>query len=154
MKVRLTQYLRGLAAHRRAHPLTWSAMHFTRLIAGDANGQALSETELLQNCIFCSTPDTRPPLTLSVTPCGAANGHKSARAAGVAVSRSAQSPEEEALMVPAVDEFLRFESSNQWQLPRAYAHRVAAWRCLKAPPYLMHCAANRDPEVFAQPHAS
>lgn len=152
-----TQYLRGLVAHRRAHPLDPQRDVLTRLIAGDANGQALSETELLQNCIFllnaghetttnlignalvalCEWPQVRAGLLASLQAC------------------SAQSPEEEALMVPAVDEFLRFESSNQLGNRRARTATELGGVALPEGARLTLCigAANRDPEVFAQPHA-
>ncbi len=152
-----TQYLRGLVAHRRAHPLDPQRDVLTRLIAGDANGQALSETELLQNCIFllnaghetttnlignalvalCEWPQVRAGLLASLQAC------------------SAQSPEEEALMVPAVDEFLRFESSNQLGNRRARTATELGGVALPQGARLTLCigAANRDPEVFAQPHA-
>jgi len=152
-----TQYLRGLVAHRRAHPLDPQRDVLTRLIAGDANGQALSETELLQNCIFllnaghetttnlignalvalCEWPQVREGLLASLQAC------------------SAESPEEEALMVPAVDEFLRFESSNQLGNRRARMATELGGVALPQGARLTLCigAANRDPEVFAQPHA-
>src|SRR4029077_1986752 len=45
-------YLRILAADRRRHPRNPEHDVLTRLIAGEASGERLSEPELLQNCIF------------------------------------------------------------------------------------------------------
>jgi len=47
-----TAYLKGLIAHRRAHPMNPDEDVLTRLIQGEANGERLTEAELLQNCIF------------------------------------------------------------------------------------------------------
>src|SRR6185295_13058751 len=46
------QYLRGLVARRRAHPGDPSRDVVTRLIEGEADGDRLSESELLHNIIF------------------------------------------------------------------------------------------------------
>ena len=45
-------YLRRLVADRRARPGDPDADVLTRLILGESDGQRLTETELLQNCIF------------------------------------------------------------------------------------------------------
>ena len=44
--------LRGLVADRRARPGDPAPDVLTRLIQGEAAGEQLSETELVQNCIF------------------------------------------------------------------------------------------------------
>ncbi len=151
-----TQYLRGLVAHRRAHPLDPQRDVLTRLIAGDANGQALSETELLQNCIFLLNAGHETTTNLIGNALVALCEWPQARAGLLASLQAcaAQSPEEEALMVPAVDEFLRFESSNQLGNRRARTPTVMGGVALPEGARLTLCigAANRDPEVFAQPH--
>ncbi|MCX7814589.1 MAG: cytochrome P450, partial [Tepidimonas ignava] len=48
----MLEYLRALVADRRRHPLDPQRDVLTRLIQGEADGQRLSETELLHNCIF------------------------------------------------------------------------------------------------------
>ncbi|HEX6019238.1 MAG TPA: cytochrome P450, partial [Burkholderiaceae bacterium] len=45
-------YLRGLVAHRRTHPGDPEADVLTRLIHGERDGEQLTESELLHNCIF------------------------------------------------------------------------------------------------------
>ena len=45
-------YLRQLVAQRRQHPGDPEHDVLTRLIKGEENGDALSEVELLQNCVF------------------------------------------------------------------------------------------------------
>ena len=151
-----TQYLRGLVAHRRAHPLDPQRDVLTRLIAGDANGQALSETELLQNCIFLLNAGHETTTNLIGNALVALCEWPQARAGLLASLQAcaAQSPEEEVLMVPAVDEFLRFESSNQLGNRRARTRTVMGGVALPEGARLTLCigAANRDPEVFAQPH--
>src|SRR4029453_9192896 len=46
-----TSYLKALVADRRRHPGDPEHDVLTRLIAGEAAGEQLSETELLQNCV-------------------------------------------------------------------------------------------------------
>jgi cytochrome P450 len=47
-----TDYLRGLVAERRRRPGDPEHDVLTRLIQGEEQGERLSETELLQNCVF------------------------------------------------------------------------------------------------------
>ncbi len=47
-----TDYLKTLVAHRRQHPGDAENDVLTQLISEEQIGQSLSETELLQNCIF------------------------------------------------------------------------------------------------------
>ena len=45
-------YLKGLVDHRRTHPGDPNTDVLTRLIEGEADGERLTETELLHQCIF------------------------------------------------------------------------------------------------------
>jgi len=110
-----THYLRGLVAHRRAHPLDPQRDVLTRLIASDANGQALSETELLQNCIFLLNAGHETTTNLIGNALVALCEWPQARAWLLQALQGCepQSAEEDTIMTTAVEEFLRFESSNQ-----------------------------------------
>lgn len=59
----MLEYLRTLVANRCRHPLDPQRDVLTRLIEGERDGERLTETELLHNCIFCSTRGTRRPPT-------------------------------------------------------------------------------------------
>ena len=97
-------YLRGLVEDRRRHPGDAEKDLLTRLIAGEHDGRRLTETELLQNCIFILNA-----------------GHETTtNLIGNALELFVRFPGERRrliehpdLMKSAVEEVLRFESSNQ-----------------------------------------
>ena len=139
-----TAYLENLVAERRAHPGDPSVDVLTRLIQGETNGETLSESELLQNCIFILNA-----------------GHETTtNMIGNALVLLSEWPQERARLIadpslvrPAVEEVLRFESSNQ------LGNRTAAEDCIiggtevAAGSRITLCigAANRDPAAFADP---
>ncbi len=136
-------YLKDLVARRRARPGNPETDVLTRLIEG-VGGEHLSETELLQNCIFILNA-----------------GHETTtNLIGNALHLLAEWPDERARLIEdpsmihtAVDEFLRFQSPNQ------LGNRMATSECdfdgetIAAGTRVHLCigAANRDPRQFADP---
>jgi cytochrome P450 len=147
-------YLRQLVAHRRQHPGDPEHDVLTRLIQGEIHGDALLEVELLQNCVFLLNA-----------------GHETTtNLIGNALISLQEWPDQLALLKAdllqagneaasrhildlAVDEFLRFESSNQLGNRRALQATEVNGFKLPAGALLTLCigAANRDPQVFDQP---
>jgi cytochrome P450 len=137
-------YLRGLVADRRRHPGDPDHDVLTRLIAGGSNGERLSETELLQNCIFILNA-----------------GHETTtNLIGNGLDLMLRFPDERrrliadpALVRSAIEEFLRFESSNQLGNRRAVADAEIDGVAMPAGTLITLCigAANRDAEQFAEP---
>ena len=146
--VEFIDYLRILVAARRRRPGDPAHDVLTRLIQGEAGGEAggepLSETELLQNCIFILNA-----------------GHETTtNLIGNALYALLEWPAEAArlrsepgLMRTAVEEFLRFESPVQLGNRRALAAAEVGGIALPegALVTLALGAANRDPAVFADP---
>jgi hypothetical protein len=139
-----TAYLRGLVADRRAHPGDPARDVLTRLIRGEADGSQLSEHELLQNCVFILNA-----------------GHETTtNLIGNALVLLCEWPgerarllREPALIASAVEEFLRFESSNQLGNRRTTRACEIGGVALAAGTSITLCigAANRDPAQFPQP---
>jgi cytochrome P450 len=137
-------YLRGLVADRRAHPGDPAHDVLTRLIQGEAGGERLNEAELLHNCIFILNA-----------------GHETTtNLIGNALFTLLQWPGEKqrlladpALIRPAVEEFLRFESSNQLGNRRAVQDTEIGGVHIPAGGLITLCigAANRDPAQFPNP---
>ena len=139
-----TAYLEHLVADRRAHPGNPARDVLTRLIGSEADGERLSEAELLHNCIFILNAGHETTTNLI------GNGlHLLLQWPGER-DRLLADP---GLIRTAVEEFLRFESSNQFGNRRA-AEAVALGDVqIAAGDGLTLCigAANRDPEQFPDP---
>jgi cytochrome P450 len=137
-------YLRGLIADRRARPGDAATDVLTRLIHTEDNGDRLTESELLQNCIFILNA-----------------GHETTtNLIGNALHALTLWPEQRTLLVAqpaliksAVEEFLRFESSNQLGNRISSAPSVIGGVSLSAGTRITLAigAANRDPAQFDQP---
>ena len=137
--------LRALVTERRAHPGDPAHDVLTRLIQGEAERGPLSEPELLHNCIFILNA-----------------GHETTtNLIGNALVALLQWPdqrrrlfEQPGLIADAVEEFLRFESSNQLGNRLSTADAVLGGMVLPAGTRITLCigAANRDPAVLADPH--
>lgn len=137
-------YLRGLVADRRAHPADADTDVLTRLIRGEPDQPPLTENELLHQCVFLLNA-----------------GHETTtNLIGNALHALTQWPDQKARLVAdpslitcAVEEFLRFESSNQ--LGNRITMREVAVGGVMLPPSarITMCigAANRDPAQFADP---
>ena len=138
------RYLETLVARRRAAPGDPERDVLTRLIQGETGGEKLSETELLQNCIFLLNA-----------------GHETTtNLIGNALVLLDQWPrererllEQPGMIRTAVEECLRFESSNQLGNRRALAPAMVGGVALPAGALVTLCigAANRDPAQFAEP---
>lgn len=137
-------YLKILTDDRRRNPGDPNKDVLTRLINGEHDGRKLTETELLQNCIFILNA-----------------GHETTtNLIGNALYTLLQWPEEKArlmadpsLMRSAVEEVLRFESSNQLGNRRVVANTVLGGVPMKEGDLITIAiaAANRDPKYFPDP---
>jgi len=151
-------YLRGLIAQRRQHPGNPEQDVLTRLIqgeTGDPEGR-LSEQELLHNCIFILNAGHETTTNLIGNALLCLQEHPPARAALAAdvLGLAHDAAGLETCLTNAVDEFLRFESSNQLGNRRALRDCTVGGVALPAGALVTLCiaAANRDPAQFAQPH--
>jgi cytochrome P450 len=137
-------YLRVLVDERLRHPGDPKEDMLTRLIEGEADGDRLTEKELLQNCIFLLNA-----------------GHETTtNLIGNALVTLQNWPAEKARLVAdlglvrgAIEEVLRFESSNQLGNRITTCATSIAGVPLPAGTRVSVCigAANRDPEQFPDP---
>jgi hypothetical protein len=147
-------YLRTLVAERRKAPGDPERDVLTRLIQGESGGDRLSEVELLHNCIFLLNAGHETTTNLIgnglilLQECPAAREQLLADL-HAAVDEAGR----EQVLTLAVDECLRFESSNQLGNRRAVAPAVIGGVEVPAGTLVTLCigAANRDPAVFADP---
>jgi cytochrome P450 len=151
-----TRYLKGLVADRRRRPGDPEHDVLTRLIRGEAGGEQLSEAELLQNCVFILNAGHETTTNLIGNALVALQEWPREKSALLAMMRDASLGEnrrDEALSV-AVDEFLRFESSNQLGNRRAVRPGEIGGVALEAGALVTLCigAANRDPAQFDDPN--
>lgn len=136
-------YLGELAAKRRASPGDPATDVLTRLINGN-DGELLSDTELLQNCIFILNAGHETTTNLIGNALHELTRWREER------RRLAENPD---LIDTAVDEFLRFQSPNQ------LGNRMTLEACefygeTIEPGTRIHLAigaANRDPRQFPDP---
>lgn len=133
-------YLKDLADERRRNPGDPSVDVLTRLIEG-VGGEKLTETELLQNCIFILNAGHETTTNLIGNALASLHQWPDQR------QRLLAEPE---LINTAVDEFLRFESPNQ------LGNRMTTAACdfhgetIERGTRIHLCigAANRDPRQF------
>ena len=137
-------YLRYLVADRRARPGDAEHDVLTRLIQGEANGERLSEVELLQNCIFILNAGHETTTNLI------GNGLELLLRFPNERQRLIADP---AIIKTAIEEFLRYESSNQLGNRRAVDDAEIAGVAIPQGTLITLCigAANRDPDVFTEP---
>lgn len=151
----MTAYLRSLVAERRQRPGDPERDVLTRLIQGEANGEQLSEVELLQNCIFLLNAGHETTTNLIGNGLISLQEFPEARAGLLRDlhATAGDAAAEEAVLSRAVDEFLRFESSNQLGNRRATQDTQVGGVALPAGTLVTLCigAANRDPAQFADP---
>jgi cytochrome P450 len=137
-------YLEGLVARRRAKPGDPQHDVLTRLIQGEANGERLTEKELLHNCIFLLNAGHETTTNLIGNGLVALSNHAGEK------TRLIETP---ALIKTAVEEMLRFESSNQ--LGNRMTVEPFELGGIAMPPgtlvTLCIGAANRDPAQFVDP---
>ncbi|HJS86376.1 MAG TPA: cytochrome P450 [Acetobacteraceae bacterium] len=137
-------YLRDLVARRRARPGNPERDVLTRLIQGEANGERLTEKELLHNCVFLLNAGHETTTNLIGNGLVALLEHPEEKRRLIA---------EPGLVRTAVEEILRYESSNQ------FGNRITTQTVeiggVRMPPdtgiTLCIGAANRDPAQFDDP---
>jgi len=137
-------YLADLVDRRRKAPGDPAVDVLTRLLQPDANGERLTEDELLHNCIFLLNAGHETTTNLI------GNGLHALLEWPEEKQRLLQNPE---LTRLAVEEFLRFESSNQLG-NRAAGMDIeigGVWISAGRPIHLCIGAANRDPGMFSDP---
>jgi cytochrome P450 len=148
-------YLGTLVNERRRHPGDPDHDVLTRLIQGEVGGEQLSEVELLQNCIFILNAGHETTTNLIGNALVCLQEHPQSlltlyqRLQATQHNASAQ----EAVLSLAVDEFLRYESSNQLGNRRAVKACEVGGVALPAGALVTLCigAANRDPTQFDNP---
>jgi cytochrome P450 len=137
-------YLEVLVARRRARPGNPDRDVLTRLIQGEDNGERLTEKELLHNCIFLLNAGHETTTNLIGNGLVTLSNHAGEKRRLI---------EDPSLIKTAVEEMLRFESSNQ------LGNRMTVEPCelggiaMPAGTGVTLCigAANRDPAQFADP---
>ncbi|MBB1093712.1 cytochrome P450 [Rhodopseudomonas palustris] len=137
-------YLETLIARRRANPGDPERDVLTKLIQGDGGGEQLSARELLHNCIFLLNAGHETTTNLI------GNGLVALAAHPAEKQRLIAQP---GLVRTAVEEILRYESSNQLGNRITTADVEIGGVAMPANTSLTLCigAANRDPEHFPDP---
>jgi cytochrome P450 len=137
-------YLEVLVERRRAKPGNPQHDVLTRLIEGEDNGERLTAKELLHNCIFLLNAGHETTTNLIGNGLVALSGNPAQK------SRLIQHPD---LIKTAVEEILRFESSNQLGNRMTTEPVELGGTALPAGTPVTLCigAANRDPQQFADP---
>ena len=137
-------YLETLVARRRTDPGDPERDVLTRLIQGEADGERLTHAELLHNCVFLLNAGHETTTNLI------GNALHSLTQWPQAKSRLIAQPE---LIKTAVEEFLRFESSNQLGNRSTNRATEIAGVAMPAGTRITLCigAANRDPAQFPDP---
>jgi cytochrome P450 len=134
-----SDYLRSLVADRRQHPLDDEDL-LTRLL----REKQLTQAELLQNCVFLLNAGHETTTNLI------GNGLHLLLTHRDSLQRLREAPQ---LIGTAVEECLRFESSNQLGNRLVVERVTLRGVALEPGAYLTLCigAANRDPEEFPDP---
>ena len=137
-------YLQILVERRRAKPGNPERDVLTRLIQGEDNGERLSSKELLHNCIFLLNAGHETTTNLI------GNGLVALSAYPLQKKRLVEHPE---LIRTAVEEILRFESSNQLGNRMTTEQVELGGVRMAAGTLVTLCigAANRDPAQFTDP---
>jgi cytochrome P450 len=137
-------YLEILVARRRAKPGNPERDVLTRLIQGEDDGERLSQKELLHNCIFLLNAGHETTTNLI------GNGLVTLSAIPSEKKRLIENPE---LVKSAVEEILRFESSNQFgnRMTTEQVELGGVTLDRGTSLTLGIGAANRDPLQFADP---
>ena len=137
-------YLEILVERRRAKPGNPDRDVLTRLIQGEDNGERLTAKELLHNCIFLLNAGHETTTNLI------GNGLVALSQNPAQKKRLIEHPE---LIKTAVEEILRYESSNQLGNRMTTEHVELGGVTLAAGTPVTLCigAANRDPAQFPDP---
>lgn len=137
-------YLETLVARRRQQPGNPDRDVLTRLIQGEDNGERLTEKELLHNCIFLLNAGHETTTNLI------GNGLVALHRNPDQKQRLIVNPD---LIKTAVEEILRYESSNQLGNRMTTERIELGGVMLEASTSVTLCigAANRDPAQFPDP---
>ena len=137
------EFTRVLVAQRRRH-LRGADDLLSRLIRDETGGEELTEHELLHNCIFLLNAGHETTTNLIGNGLHLLLGCEGERA------RLLAKPE---LLGSAIEECLRYESSNQLGNRLVVAPVAIGGHAFEAGTYLTLCigAANRDPAAFVDP---
>lgn len=137
-------YLETLVARRRQKPGNPERDVLTRLIQGEDNGERLTEKELLHNCIFLLNAGHETTTNLI------GNGLVALHRTPDQKQRLIDNP---GLIKTAVEEILRYESSNQLGNRMTTEPVELGGVMLEAGTSVTLCigAANRDPAQFPDP---
>lgn len=137
-------YLETLVARRRRKPGNPERDVLTRLIQGEDNGERLTEKELLHNCIFLLNAGHETTTNLI------GNGLVALHRNPDQKQRLIDNPD---LIRTAVEEILRYESSNQLGNRMTTEPVELGGVMLEAGTSVTLCigAANRDPAQFPEP---
>jgi cytochrome P450 len=139
-----SDYLEGLISRRRRMPGDPTHDVLTRLIQGEEGGERLTPAELLHNCIFLLNAGHETTTNLIGNGLVALHDHPDQK------QRLLAEPE---LIRPAIEEVLRYESSNQ--LGNRITTEAVEIGGVAMPPrtQVTVCigAANRDPAQFVEP---
>ncbi len=151
-----TNYLKRLVADRGRHPGNPEHDVLTRLIGDESGNEKLSESELLQNCVFILNAGHETTTNLIGNALVALTDHPQAKAE-LLLKQKLLAPDLcglEAYLNPVIDEFLRFEPSNQLSNRRVMKDTQIGGVPIAAGSLLTLCigAANRDPARFDQPN--
>jgi cytochrome P450 len=136
-------YLETLVARRRVKPGDGERDVLTRLIQGETSGERLTEKELLHNCIFLLNAGHETTTNLIGNGLVTLANHDSERAKLI---------ENPALIKTAIEEMLRYESSNQLG-NRMTTERIELGGIELAPGTAVTLcigAANRDEKQFSR----
>jgi cytochrome P450 len=137
-------YLKALVAGRRKQPKDPESDVLTRLIQGEIDGERLTETELLHNCIFLLNAGHETTANLI------GNGVHALLVHRAEFERLRANPE---MIASAVEELLRFESPLQLNNRVTTAKTEIGGRAFPAGTFITLGvgAANRDPAQFPDP---
>jgi len=137
-------YLETLVERRRAKPGNPERDVLTRLIQGEDNGERLTPRELLHNCIFLLNAGHETTTNLI------GNGLVALSENPGEKNRLLENPE---MIKTAIEEVLRFESSNQLGNRMTTEPVELGGIAVPAGASVTLCigAANRDPQQFADP---
>jgi cytochrome P450 len=137
-------YLEALVERRRAKPGNPERDVLTKLIQGEDNGERLTAKELLHNCIFLLNAGHETTTNLIGNGLVALAGNPEQK------TRLIDNP---ALIKTAIEEFLRYESSNQLGNRITTEALEIGGVQMPAGTFVTLCigAANRDPTQFADP---
>jgi cytochrome P450 len=155
--IEFVDYLKGLISERRKQSGDATTDVLTQLIAltNDYRKQPLTDTldagltvnELLHNCIFLLNAGHETTTNLIGNGLACVSKHQKAREQLISIAHDPHSP----LMKSAIEEFLRFESSNQLGNRRSAGDFELGGQTYLAGTriHLGIGAANRDPAQFA-----